>query len=135
MNKVDLAKVLNGREYPLKMDDALLDIVKENNLVIVFGASDDLMEFRGAIYDETDVYNGGFALLTKKGLIRNECDSGDCCPNYIDTYRNAKKIKALWCEDDDFSWTYETDIPHSTFIVMEDGDKYCKGLVFHIDDV
>ena len=57
MNLIDFAAMLDGREYGYpQFSDEELKIAKENNFVIVTGASDDLVELEGAIYDETD-YN------------------------------------------------------------------------------
>ena len=50
----ELAEKLNGIAYGDSFDDVKQE-AKESGLVIVYGASDDLMEFDGAIYDE-----GGF---------------------------------------------------------------------------
>lgn len=33
------------------------------------------------------------------------------------------------------TWAYVTEIPHETFMVYEDGESYCRGIVFSIDDV
>ena len=33
------------------------------------------------------------------------------------------------------SWSYLTDIPHKTFDIMEDGEIYCRGIVFSLDDL
>ncbi len=30
---------------------------------------------------------------------------------------------------------YNTNIPHVTFDVMENNDKYCKGIVFKLSDL
>ena len=50
MDAKELAQKLHGRTYGnITTQDAAE--AKDNDLVIVFGASDDLMEFRGAIYD------------------------------------------------------------------------------------
>ena len=42
----ELAEKLNGRAYGDSFDDVKQE-AKENGLVIVYGASDDLMEFDG----------------------------------------------------------------------------------------
>jgi hypothetical protein len=47
---------------------------------------------------------------------------------------SAPKIEAVW-DRDGFSWVYETKIPHATFIIKEDDDNYCRGIVFSIDDL
>ena len=44
-------------------------------------------------------------------------------------------IKALWCKEDDITWTYKTDIPHETFMIYEDDEAYCRGIVFLINDL
>ena len=33
------------------------------------------------------------------------------------------------------AWTYMTDIPHATFDVMDDGELYCRGIVFALADL
>ena len=91
----------------------IFEQAKENDLVIFFGASDDLMEFRGAIDDEADCFD----------------ESG------VDNHgTSSNEIEALWCKGD-IAWKYETDISHETFNVMEDGEIYCLGIVFCIDDL
>lgn len=134
MNALELASMLNGREYRKEVTLEEATKAHKEGLVIVFGASDDLMEFRGAIDDETGCDNGGTAYLTKTGLLENECDS-DCI--YFKQIRDkSQTIDALWCEDaSGFSWTYRTDIPHETFYIYEDGEPYCRGIVFYLSDV
>lgn len=85
-------------------------IAKENGLVVVFGASDDLCEIRGAEDDEIGCFDGGEAAIA------------------------GAKVKINWCKDG-YSWTYDTDIPHECFDVYEDGEKYCRGIVFSTADV
>lgn len=85
-------------------------IAEENGLVVVFGASDDLCEIRGAEDDEIDCFDGGEATIA------------------------GAKVKINWCKDG-YSWTYDTDIPHECFDVYDDGEKYCRGIVFSISDV
>lgn len=85
-------------------------VAEENGLVVVFGASDDICEIRGAEDDEIDCFDGGEATIA------------------------GAKVKINWCKDG-YSWTYDTDIPHECFDVYEDGEKYCRGIVFSISDV
>jgi hypothetical protein len=51
-----------------------------------------------------------------------------------------QKIKAIWAPKDDnekvfASWLIETEIPHENFNIMEDGELFCRGVVFHVDNV
>lgn len=133
MTKEELAAALNGREYREEISAAEEQAAKKAGLVVVFGASDDLMEFRGAIYDEIGAYEGGVAHLTSKGLLANKCDD-DGCPYFRESKRGASTITATW-GGGGFSWTYKTKIPHATFEVMEGGEKYCRGIVFSLADV
>ncbi len=133
MNRQELAAALNGREYRNEMSRAEETAAKENGLIIVFGASDDLMEFRGAVNDEIGVYEGGFAHFTRTGLLINECDNEDC-PHFARLKDAATPIVAMW-DVEGYSWVYKTPIPHSTFDVLENGEKYCRGIVFSLNDV
>ena len=137
MNTKELAELLNDVEYGSEKIKKYSQSAKENDLVIVYGASDDLMEFDGAIEDELDCYGGGTAYLTSEGLLKNECDNEDC-PYFEKKKLEAKQIMACWNMDAEkgYCWSYKSiDIPHKTFDICEDGEKYCKGIVFSLDDV
>lgn len=133
MDAKELADILDESDCPLEIDKSLLLIAKDNGLVIVYGASDDLMEFRGAIDDEIDAYDGTAVALDSNGLIKNKCDESRC-PYFMELWNKGIKISAVWCEDG-WSWTYRTDIPHETFEVLDGEDKYCRGIVFSLADV
>lgn len=134
MNKEELAKLLNGREYGNEITVAEKEKAKENNLVVVFGYSDDCMEFCGAIDDEVDCFDGGVAYLDGKELVESSIIE-DCkqCRFLQKHLKHLRKIEAVWCPKDmDCSWKYETDIPHSKFNIYEDGELYCVGIVFDL---
>lgn len=129
----EIAEMLNGIEYVDGIPDVDLKYAKDNGAVIVFGASDDLMEFRGAIDDEAGCYDGGTIYFNRSGELRSECNNDDC-PYFEKTKKNASKINAIWGADG-YAWTYETDIPHETFEMVDDGCEYCRGIVFLLTDV
>ena len=133
MNAKELSRKLDGMEYGAVIDDDLLKKAEAAGLVVVFGASDDLMEFRGAIYDEVGVYDGGQAYLTPVGLLQNKCDEEEC-PYFEAFKKSAVTVKAVWGAKG-YSWIYETSIPHETFEIEEEGDPYCRGIVFLLSDV
>lgn len=136
MNSLEFAKMLNGRAYGNEISKEEAKLAASLGIVVVYGASDDLMEFEGAITDEASVYDGGEVPITKDGVLNNECDSGDDCPYYEMAAEGAKTITAVWrAEDDGPAWTYETSLPHATFDVMEDGEVFCRGIVFYLADV
>lgn len=102
----DFAEMLNGRRYGDEMLPSEIAQARELGFTVVFGYSDDCVEFRGDYTDEIDCFNGGRVY-----------EDGD------------KYIDAVWC-DGEYSWTYKTNIPHATFDIYEDGEKYCRGIVF-----
>jgi hypothetical protein len=143
MNAQELAAKLVGATYQnfVRSEEiltkALAAEAKQHGLVVVFGASDDLMEFRGAIYDELGAYNGTTAYIDEKGLLpdRDSIDDDDELKDYFSREPHAKPIDALWCKEDGYSWTFKTDIPHATFEITEDDEPYCRGIVFALADV
>lgn len=133
MTRDEAAAKMDGNEYRKEGSKELFSEMKAAGLVAVFGGSDDQMQFAGAFFDELDVYGGGVAHLTNKGLLTNPCECGDC-PYFADIQEKAAAIEAIW-DDGGFSWRMDTSIPHAKFVIMEDGDTYCEGLVFALADV
>lgn len=132
MTLKEFARMLDGREYGFpQFAPEEIQIAKENGFVIVCGASDDLMEFEGAIRDEVDCFEGGEIYFNKTGVIFPEDDERP---------EDCSQITALWCEGEDdnetpATWAYQTDIPHESFKIWEDGELYCIGIVFSVADV
>ena len=129
----ETAALLDGIEYGADLPAETVLDAKRSGVVIVFGASDDLMEFRGAIEGEVNCCDGGTAYLDKNGLIANKCDNEDC-PYFREKLLHAKTITGIW-DSEGYSWTYKTAIPHETFVILEEGQKYCRGIVFSMEDL
>lgn len=146
MNAEQLAQKMNGREYGEEITKEECREAKEAGLVVVFGASDDLMEFRGAIYDELGAWGGTTAIVTLDGHLLCEPDE-DAEMTYREWNERqrhessgAAKIEALWCAEKDSEgrnvcWTFKTQIPHHEFFIFEDGQTFCRGIVFALTDV
>lgn len=131
MDSKQLAEKLNGREYGEETSPEEEKLARESGLVIVFGYSDDCCELRGAVDDELGSFDGGeIANLDKNGIIR-ECSDG--CDYYRKALQSSKVLSAKW-QDGEYSWTFDIDVPYETFDIMEDGEKYCRGIVFSLDD-
>lgn len=133
MNIKEFAQQFNGREYYYPMfTEKEIQTAKDNGWVIVTGASDDLMEFEGALRDEGGCFGGGKVWFSKESVYNGEDDKAGF-PNCIE---------AIWYGEDSrdwdgntITWTYKTDIPHETFMVYEDGEPYCRGIVFSVNDL
>jgi len=100
-------------QYRDEIPKELIQKAKDNNIVILYGVSDDLAEFEGAINDEAGCYEGG--VITTNPTIR-----------------------AIWFQREDIVWTYKTKIEHETFRIMQDitesPDLQCLGIVFYKPD-
>lgn len=130
MDAKEAAAQLDGSQYGREGSRELFAAMKAAGLVAVFGASDDLVEFRGAIDDEVGAYGGTTIPVTSKGLLVNEC-SDENCPHFANLTAGALTIDAKW-DDGGYSWRFETGIPCERFVVKEDDEDYCEGIVFEL---
>lgn len=72
MNIKEFAKRLDGRQYREEVTPEDREIAKQNGFLIIYGASDDLIEFDGIMIDETCVYGCnslGFITWEYNGLF------------------------------------------------------------------
>lgn len=124
MKKEQLVKKLNGIEYRTDIPKELLRIASEKKLLIIHAASDDLVIIDGFISDELDAFRGVEFYISSNGEVSlNDGIGGEMveaifCPKYLNTL-----------------WLFETDIPHATFDIMEDGELYCRGLVIDLNEI
>lgn len=133
MNTQEVADKLNGIQYGEEGKILTLEYCKQlrrEGIVVVRGYSDDLVEFDGAVSDELGSYDHYF---DSKGLLRNECDC-DNCP-YFEKLVKKYYVMPVWCKTPEYAWTYDTNIPHVVFDVMENDEKYCRGIVFKLSDL
>ena len=133
MTAKELAIELNGREAGGEVVWGEERDIKDAGLVGVYGYSDDNVEFSGAINDEVGAYNGTTVYLTPDGVLQKPDCGQDDCPYFAREREKARTIKAVWHDKGGPCWTFETDIPHETFTVMEDGEPFCVGIVFSME--
>ncbi len=143
MRKEELAELLNGREYGEEITPIEEKLALENNLLVVFGYSDDGCELRGSISDEIGAYNGTRFFIFNDWVERKhkllppdiDRDEEDVLNKYgvlgivKNIYRNGKYIEAIWCGEEGYSWTYRTELPYAGFDILEGEEKYCRGIV------
>ena len=136
LSKELLAGLLTGREYGSEMAKEEELQAKAAGLIVIFGASDDLMEFRGFVDDERGAPT--IALLDAKGLLPFREDiqhDDDALKDYFTRAPQVRAVDALWNKEDGYSWTYRTEVPHATFEIVEDGEPYCRGIVIDVADL
>ncbi len=148
ITKERMAAMLNGNEYCNEMNKEDEQIAKENNLLVLFGQSDDLLEMRGVIHDEVGAYNGGEYALTLDGELYADGEEENTYHKAIgnevltlsdeyDNDDNPRLIRAEWCPDDqpDLSWRITSNLPCAEFKILEDGEPYCEGIVIDLSEV
>jgi hypothetical protein len=147
MTKESLAALLSGRECGREITKQEAEQAQAAGLAIVFGASDDLLEFRGAIYDEVGAYEGATAVLYKKGKntfgvvpddresIR-DIDHDHELEAALAARRLGQTVRAIWAPKvPDATWFITTQLPCAAFDIMEDGELFCRGLVLDVSDL
>jgi hypothetical protein len=140
MTVKEWAEKISGFEHPADELDDLNEEIKNDGIIIAYGASDDLLEFQGAVYNEVGAWEGTEARISSRGkgtaFIFDEEENTDSAEFNREEIEQMQRIKAFWAPKDiDASWKIETEIPHETFDIMEDGELFCRGIVFHVDDV
>lgn len=135
MTAKELATMLNGREVGNEITRREAQWAADAGLVVVYGYSDDNVEFAGAIDDEVGAYEGATILLTLGGILQEPDCGWDDCPYFAREREKAKAIKAVWHNEGGLCWTFETDIPHETFTIVEDGEPWSIGIVFSVEDL
>lgn len=142
MTRDELAALLNGRAYRHEITKDEEAQAKAAGLLVIFGASYDLVEFRGAIHDEIGGYNGTTFKLCADGLLAawpDDVDEG-WSESEAEEYFTRKalgcvELEAKW-DHDGFSWVIDArDLPHSTFVILDDSDNYCRGVVINMADL
>ena len=127
----ELTNTPNSDDRWIELTPSQKEFCKNHDIVVVYGYSDDLVEFDGAIRDEVGAWEGGTIPVNSDGPIE-PCE--DECKYYKAAMKNAKKISAFWCFNG-WDWSFSTEIPHETFEFYSDGEPYCKGIVFYRKDM
>lgn len=104
---------------------AALKAVK--GLVVVYAASDDLVEVEGAMTQEIGAYDG-VKLIASKAQGFYEATAGE------------PDIEFRWCDDSSADsvcpWSVICNLPHRKFDILDDEGYVCSvGVVLHIDDI
>lgn len=139
MNKYELARLLNGREYLEEMSKEEEKMAHDNDLIVIFGQSDDLVEFRGRIYDEIDAYDGVDFLIASPGeLIPDDPDDENsftrvkdytAVPIEMEATGILNTFRAVFAPNKiDLSWMIIGG-DGAPFIIYDDDQPYCMGVV------
>jgi hypothetical protein len=142
MNAKQFAQLIDGQCYPFLMSKEECQLAEENELLVAFGSSDDLLELEGAIRDEIDAWNGTKIYIVK-GVVRDADEiEGDL---YYQTEEPFDKLRSILLE-----WEPKS-LPGASWLVTVGGDRlsdediasfdikddeseglFCRGVVFKL---
>lgn len=96
-------------------------------LVVVYAASDDLVEIEGAMTQEIGAFNGVKLTASK-------------AQGFYETAAGEPDIEFRWCDDNSGDsvcpWSVICNLPHRKFDILDDeGYVSSVGIVLHIDDI
>lgn len=130
------AQEINGRQYRQEIDSDLRRRLKEDEVVVLYGASDDLLEIDGVFQEEVGAYDGGlFEPVVFGNTDYYDFVASEEKQSFLEN-NNYPYIDMVWSpENSDFSWIIDTNIPHERFIIYEDDDTYCEGVLFYLEDL
>ena len=151
----DLAKLLDGNEYRDELYNEygidIYDLCEQKKWVIVFGASDDLIEFEGFISDEDGAWDGTLMKFVTPGEFYLEDEDDETYKKAKDymfhriskdelkeiknkDYKDTCIIEMLWDPKEiDASWQVNIKgAPFAKFNVMEDENIYCKAAIIDL---
>ena len=153
----DLAKLLDENEYGNELYNEykinVYELCEKNKWVIVYGASDDLIEFEGFVSDEDDAYNGTLLKFITPGDFYLEDEDDETYKKAKDykfvrinqdelnelknnNYKDTCVVEMLWCPDGtDMSWQVNVKGAEFTkFNVMEDEEVYCEAAIIDLSN-
>lgn len=143
LSKEDFAARLNGRQYRKEMTPEDRTVARASRLVVIYGASDDLIEIEGLVDDEAG--GEGMTYFDEKGFLPPLLEylkevEGSANENakvarraqeWLARLGRAVAVTGHW-NHEGYSWFFETSAPAATFDVMEDDERYCRGLVVQL---
>ena len=128
MTLKEFAEKLENQPYRGFPDENLAQLAKENDIVILYGASDDLIEADGAIRDELskwapNKWSKTFYITKNKSLSFSKTAN---CLQY--------RFKVFWGSDD-WTWRFTTGVQHEVFHLYDDDYAFCEGIIFYLKDL
>ena len=129
MNAQGYADLLNERQYRDVIMKVEEDAAEKDGIVIVFGYSDDLIEFRGAVYDEVGLREMVFVNANGVRKTWEEVDKDDeeGMRRFFDEEKlPCVTLKASWPP---FRITCDAK-DAASFMIYEGQELFCKGVAF-----
>lgn len=131
ITKEEMAVRLHGREYGEEILDGEEAEAADAQLLIVLGASDDLVEFYGAWRDEAG--GPGEVLFDAIGVLPDRDDDWDDAEMlaYLTRKKTAFSLDSEFERD---GWEFAFS-PAAKFQIFEEGEVYGEGLVIDLKEL
>lgn len=102
LTKEQLAAKLDGMDYVEELPDEIIEIAKQNNLVILHGDNRDWVHLDGAITDDIYAYEGAKVRFDKDGFFECPCENyhhRSCKEHFKRALASGDviELKAWWC--------------------------------------
>lgn len=140
MTKEQFAAQMGIREIGDEISTEAEKVAKQCGLLVVFGYSDDTVEFCGLFRDERSAGDSTTFRMDEVGILKSweqVVDEGADekeAERYFASKGKGKEMTAFF-DEGNVSWTFKTTIPHATFNVMDGGEIFCIGLVIERKDL
>ena len=124
MNIKEFANNLGTRPMGDEVPYHMVCEAQRLNYLVIFGASDDLVEICGKHHYEFDAFRPMTLYVTKHRVYSaDEIHPAHAKPIHVEYSEPTANHPALW--------KFKTDIPHATFDVVEEGETgiFCRGIV------
>lgn len=147
LTKEKMAELLDGHDVLNRNMHGIPTNIEicNNNLVVMFGHSDDLIEVRGAVHNEIDSYGDDKLALVLAG---EKIDDDEDVMNIdipgifrlsddYDQSNNPRLITVRYGSEENTQadWEFDTYMPHATFMLYLKGKPFCKGIVIDLDEI
>lgn len=141
MNKdvIEFAAAFEGVDRSdLYISGPIREEMIDKGVVVIYGHSDDCIEFDGAIYDET--YSTNISVIKDKDGFKIKNRHKKEWPKvwaffYPSLRETAKHFDGTLDPGDRISWLFDINIPHRKFKFEKEGNSFDCGLVFSLNEI
>lgn len=142
VSKEQIAKLLGDVDVMWDLSIVTKGVASEANaagLVIVFVRGDESVEIEGATFALRSVHGGDGIFFDKDGLLpmsEDAMESESAACSYVARRARAKGVRVIYKPEGlPHIWLIKTSVPHATFDMTENGEPYCRGVVFALADL
>lgn len=137
-NIYEVADDLEGRQYRKEVSSTERELLRQAGIIVVYGVSDDTIAFEGAIYDELyseKIYLTRDGPNDRHGLRKLGIPDGviQALPIITSRFGNGSPCWRFNLENG--TGPLARNVRRATFMIYEDDEPFCEGLVFYKKDL